>query len=439
MRTLPLQIISSLALISLLASCGKKESSSSSSQAPRASVPQEEEVQISADGSNIQGIYLAKFQTLNPHVNGTLPGSATIQRKDDRLYAYIRLFAGGPKVWHPQNIYSGNRCPTMEDDTNKDGYLDIIEASAVLGKIIVPLDADIGSQRSGRNFYPLGDLSGSYFYERITSFKRFFRDLKEEDKDTEDNIRKLGPEEGLPIIGQPVLIQGVLDTTEFPETVGSTERYRPFQTLPIACGIFQKVEAEPGEVDDGEIPGPIAEVEEGQDRPAPEGEGEIEGDGSTIPTGGSNDAESGDTPTSDGSGSTPDEDTSTTGDSGTSGGSSTTSGGSTSGDSSTTGGSSEDEDRTTNGRSTTGGSSTTGRTGTGGPSTGGSSDTTGGTSSGGSSNTTGGSTTGSGSSTTGTTGGSTTGEDSSDSDSDSDEAEPDPQESEDPADYGDDD
>ncbi len=322
MRTLPLKIVTSLTLISLLVACGKSDSSSSSSSGGSGSSPQEEEMEleVNADGSNIDGIYMAKFETLNPHVNGTLPGSASIHRKGDKIFAYVRLFAGGPQVWHPQNIYTGNRCPTMDDDTNKDGFIDINEANAVLGKVIVPLDADINSQRSGRNFYPLGDLSGNYFYERVGSFNRFWSDLKKEDTEPADNVTKLGPEDGLPIIGQAFLLQGIVQTTELPETVGTTGRFLPQQTLPIACGIFRKVEEEPGQPDDGVIPGPIAEIEEGQDRPAPQGEGEIEGDG--IPrTGGSNETDS---------------DTSTSDESGTSDSGSTT-GGSTSGGTSSEG------------------------------------------------------------------------------------------------------
>src|SRR5690606_13384607 len=126
------------------------------------------------DGSNIDGIYMAKFETLNPQVNGTVPGSFTVYRKDDRLMFYGRVFAGYPKAWHQQYIHIGSRCPNQNDDTNGDGFIDIVEARQVMGKIVVPLDSDPGSQASGSRFFPLGDLSGSYWYERVTSFKRFF-------------------------------------------------------------------------------------------------------------------------------------------------------------------------------------------------------------------------------------------------------------------------
>lgn len=86
MRTLPLKIVTSLTLISLVVACGKDESSSTSSTDITETSPQEEEIEIevNADGSNINGIYMAKFETLNPHVNGTLPGSASINRKEIR-------------------------------------------------------------------------------------------------------------------------------------------------------------------------------------------------------------------------------------------------------------------------------------------------------------------------------------------------------------------
>lgn len=295
MRKLPLKVLTTLAALSLLASCGGGGGGGGGSASNFQ--PTIEEAQV--DGMSVDVHYLAPFTTLNSQVNGTIPGSATLQRKDDKIFAYIRLFAGGPKVWHPQNVYTGGRCPTLADDTNGDGFIDINEAEAVLGNILIPLDADISSQRAGRNFFPLGDLSGSYFYERITSFNRFLSDLQSADTTPEDNIVKLGANEGLVIEGRVVLIQGVANTVILPETVGSKARYRAFQTLPIACGVFSKVTAMPGAPDNGQIPGPVAPVEDGQEQPLPDSEIPTNGTGGTV-SGGTNDADSGDTPTSNG-------------------------------------------------------------------------------------------------------------------------------------------
>lgn len=301
MITLYSKIISSVTLLSLLAaSCGQKTSSSKASppsaQEEDLPVVEEEEEEGTetpagpADGSNISGYYLATFSTLNPHVNGTLPGSATFYRKEDRLFAYLRLFASAPKAWHQQKVYTGTRCPTLADDANTDGYIDIVEAETVVGKVLIPLDADLSTQNSGRNFYPVGDLSGSYHYERVVNFNRFLQDLRSEDKNTEDNIIKLSTQEPFLIEGKVVMIQGTAETIEYPETVASTNRHRPFQTLPIACGVFKKADITPGLPDNGTIPGPIADVMEGQDLPAGE-EGDTTSNGNGNTNGGTNEAE----------------------------------------------------------------------------------------------------------------------------------------------------
>lgn len=392
MKNLSKKILTALIILPLLNSCGKSSSGGGTSQNENA--PDEEG---SLDGSTIDGKYVARFETLNPHVNGTIPGSLTLFRNQDRLMTYLRLFAGKPKAWHPQGIYKGRRCPNLGDDRNGDGFIDIDEAMAVVGKVIIPLDTNLNSQMAGKNFYPVGDLSGYYHYERVASFSRMFDDLKDEDSDPEDHIEKLAPEEKFSFEGRVVIVQGVTEDTILPETVVGLGHRKNFQTLPIVCGVIKKDNTNPGNADHGGIPGPIAEVEDGQDRPAPPEEGEGETGGTVAGTTGSNDTNEGEV-----------------GDEGGTGGG-TTSGGTT------TGG--------TTGRSTGGfiggfiGGSSGGRTGgtSGGGTTGGTSggSTTGGTSGrtiggfiggfiGGSS---GGSTTGSSTSgsTTGETGGSTTG------------------------------
>lgn len=268
-------------------SCGGGSSSSGSK------ATQQAQQEAAIDGSDVQGTYLAQLNTLNPHVNGSVPGSVTFARDEEKLSVYIRMFAGSPGAWHQQFIYTGSRCPTLADDKNADGYIDITELNAVLGNVLVPLDSDISSQRAGRNFFPLGDLSGSYFYERFTKFSRFFQDLRLEDNDMKDNMVKLASTEGLNLTGRAVVILGVANTVALPETVASQGRFKNFQTFPVACGVFSQVTAIPGIPDSGEIPGPVADVEEGQDRPAGPGEGEIEGTPGSGTGTGSNDAGTG--------------------------------------------------------------------------------------------------------------------------------------------------
>ena len=184
--------------------------------------------------------YMARFNTLNSQLNGTISGSATLYFKDDVFKSYVRFFAGYPDTWHMQNIFTGNRCPTVEDDLNQDGHIDIVEAYQVLGKIIIPLDGDINSQAGGNNIFPLGDAWGSYSYEKEANEKSFLRDLKSSDPNPDDNIVKLGRDEKLNLNGRAVLIQGISAQTILPESVATTAGRPIHQTLPIACGILSR-------------------------------------------------------------------------------------------------------------------------------------------------------------------------------------------------------
>lgn len=276
-----------IAVLALSVSCGKKGDSSKKSNDE--TITQSETTEV-LDGSNIQGTYLARLQTLNGQVNGTIPASATFKRDENDLYAYVRIFAGGPSVWHQQNVYIGNRCPSIQDDTNGDGFIDVAEGNAVWGKIIIPLDADLSSQSAGKNFYPMSDLSGSYYYERITSFNKFFKDLKS-DEFVDERMTKLSNGEGFDFADKVVVIFGVAESISLPETVATEGRRKSFQTLPIACGIIRKVSWDVGTPDNEEIPGPIGEVEEGQDRPGEVNEERPTGtdpSGSTGTAGGTN-------------------------------------------------------------------------------------------------------------------------------------------------------
>lgn len=185
-------------------------------------------------------IYLAQLKTLNGHVNGTLSGSITLDKTDDKFLAFSRLFAGSPETWHMQNIFTG-RCPDERDDINLDGYLDVNESAVALKNILIPLDGDLNSQLAGLNIFPVADIYGSFFYEKEAKFSSLMKDLKNPDPDPNDNIVKLGRNEKLVLEGKAVLIQGVSKDIVFPETVGSYGEVPQFKTLPIACGVFKKI------------------------------------------------------------------------------------------------------------------------------------------------------------------------------------------------------
>lgn len=305
MKTTLKKALFSICSTLLLIACGKADKSFSD-QDRIVNDAEEAAARAAQDGSNIQGTYKAVFTTLNGQVNGNVPGAVMLRRIDNNLNIYLRFSLGKPSVGHFQNIHVGTRCPTLADDTNGDGYIDINEALAVVGPIIIPLDSDISSQLGQNRFWPKAFPNGSYEYNETGSFTHFWSDLKAPDKKPDDNIAKLAPDQGLSIVGKVVMVQGVNDKPIFngldvegsplPDSVSGFKSYKNWQVLPVTCGVFMPDDGIKGEeYTEGKSPIPVGPVVDGQDQPAPEGADETPGSGRVIMgpsnSSGSNDAE----------------------------------------------------------------------------------------------------------------------------------------------------
>jgi hypothetical protein len=141
---------------------------------------------------------------------------------------------GATATSHPQFIYTGSRCPTTSDDTNGDGYVDVVEAMAASGQMLVPLDSDLTAQDAGGTF-PSG---ANYSYDESASYAAMLADLQLPDANTNDTIVKLGANEDLNVGKRVVIIHGVPSSTTLPPTVQGISSLSPQQTLPIACAVL---------------------------------------------------------------------------------------------------------------------------------------------------------------------------------------------------------
>lgn len=220
-----------MSLLILAAACGKAGNPSG--------LPYREELQ--ADGSNINGTYSAVLFPVNINLHAPKSGMATFTRSGDELIAKVKLDVGAQGANYRQAVYWGSRCPGIESDANKDGYLDMTEIEATLGDVIIPLDGDLDSQSGGTGNYPSGhNARGSYFYKKTASFARFFEDLKDTDPNTRDRVRKLEDQSGFTFLNKVVLIQGASSAFNIPDTVSSYYGLSRESSLPVACGVFFK-------------------------------------------------------------------------------------------------------------------------------------------------------------------------------------------------------
>ncbi|HXH32691.1 MAG TPA: hypothetical protein VNJ01_17970 [Bacteriovoracaceae bacterium] len=217
----------------------------------------EPEVEVQPDvniDAAVEGQYLAVFETTNSKLTKKITGAFTFSREKetDEIVGDVRITNAGVDVQHSQSVRAGNRCPGPQDDTNKDGVIDAIEGEAVYGKVLIPLDGDLSSQASMNNSVPYGDVYGNYFYSEVARFSDFISDLRS--VDGADGYLKLKPREPLNIESRVAVVLGVDAGMELDLTVGTVGPFANHQTLPVACGVINKVIQPPGTIEDGTYP-----------------------------------------------------------------------------------------------------------------------------------------------------------------------------------------
>ena len=188
-------------LLTTFISCGDSDNSYSGGVPPQQEQSQE-------------GVFTASLSPENgtdgPDISNAT-GTAVLTIEGDNFTSTVSII-GALRAVHAQHIHSGNRCPTLADDTNGDGVVDATEASAVYGPVVVPLDSDLSSNAGT---FPEGPV---YFYDQTASFSQMLGNL---------NIPSLAVE------GLVINIHGAPTSVELPAS--SDGNHTDF---PISCGVL---------------------------------------------------------------------------------------------------------------------------------------------------------------------------------------------------------
>lgn len=215
--------LSNVFLLLLLVACGG--SSSDSNDSSGASL-------VELEQAMKEGEYVAFLRTVNSSLNGYIPyGRAEFSLKEDELKV-VTYLDDDQRVMHMQRIHSGRRCPTLEDDLNGDGLIDIVEAEKALGEVILPLDNDLSSRAAGEGKYPIGS---AFTYIRSAKWSSILEDLKKSYKEGYMVLQG----EHLNLENKVVLIHGTSATTLVPTTLETKDDLEPHISVPIACGIIK--------------------------------------------------------------------------------------------------------------------------------------------------------------------------------------------------------
>lgn len=210
----------------MITSCGKDSGSGSSESQQE----QQEE---------LRGKYKAVLRPISSTISGWIPyGNAEITVDESNIHISTYL-DDDQRVMHLQSIHEGKRCPNIEDDRNKDGVIDAIEAEAVVGKVLVPLDGDITSQKKGEKSYPSGS---SFTYKRTAAINDLISDLYMADDNPNDSVKKLTANDPFNLSGKVVLIHGTAATNKVPQTLQTHNGLASNLSVPIVCGIIKRIE-----------------------------------------------------------------------------------------------------------------------------------------------------------------------------------------------------
>src|SRR5690606_25403036 len=164
-----------------------------------------------------QGRYHVVLQPLAPELFGASEGTLDIEISGDRFITTVNMRDVHSGVKHYQTILGHGDCPDLTDDVNGDGIIDITEAFVRTGKILIPLDSNLGSQLKGMDYGPIANNLGQYVYKRSTSLAELLVELRSGDPDLTDAVVKLPFGMNLNLPGRVVLVHGIYPDTNLPD------------------------------------------------------------------------------------------------------------------------------------------------------------------------------------------------------------------------------
>ena len=179
-------------------------------------------------------MYVANLHPLNARAQTALDpdkerpdvahGKAYFRIENGTLKAVVDAKGVEPNMIHPQHIHAADRCPPMSADTNRDGFIDVVEGIPFYGAILIPLDQELANL-SFQVSFPMPE-DNTYHYEETAQVSALLAAL---------NI------ETLALSTRHVVIHGVDPMTDLPESVqtlpGPDGKPIPaYLTLPVACG-----------------------------------------------------------------------------------------------------------------------------------------------------------------------------------------------------------
>lgn len=183
--------------------------------------------------------YRAQFSPLNVEAaDGYVRGDATLEVTGDMVTVAIDANGVPAGMMHMQHIHGHavgdetSRCPGASADENGDGLIDLTETAWSAGATMIPLHDAPASMAIGRDTYPAAGPESSYTYKQQVSMEAL-----------QEGFASKFPEQDLALDRRVIIIHGVPEGTDLPDSVGTLADVRARMTLPIACAEIRQVES----------------------------------------------------------------------------------------------------------------------------------------------------------------------------------------------------
>ncbi|MCK9275142.1 MAG: hypothetical protein M0P57_08635 [Syntrophales bacterium] len=176
-------------------------------------------------------MYIADLKPLNARITGsTVSGKAAFEINGDKLSIYIEATGLTPGIMHLQHYHgitdgTDANCPTMEQDRNNDGILDLIETRFTAGVTLVPFHDDPSSLKIQVDTYPVASKDGTITYNKTVSIEKLKKAV----------LHTYGISE-FHLENRVVFLHGISPEINLPSSVMSLTGVPAHVTIPVACG-----------------------------------------------------------------------------------------------------------------------------------------------------------------------------------------------------------
>lgn len=176
--------------------------------------------------------YIAKIKPINADkVETQARGIATFSENGNSLHIHVEMFDTPANIEHWEHFHGfpdGKQAhvPTLMQDVNHDGFIDLPETEAVSGTTMVPFDDAPQEMNISHDGYPVADKYGHYEYDKDVPLK-----------DLQAKFKQAFGSDDLQLDKRVVYVHGVPADLKLPSSVaGNVMSYDAHTTLPIAAG-----------------------------------------------------------------------------------------------------------------------------------------------------------------------------------------------------------